>query len=94
MSEITSELEAVAVAIYEADPKSRMPPVNSYPWQSQNDTTRDVYRLIACAALKALREPSEGMLDAAQDRDMDVFRYQAESSFIAMIDHALGVSHE
>ncbi len=108
----TPELEAVARAIYEAQPnkpkwdilkswaqkRDAFPPgtIGHKVYQSRGmedfddaRATLDTYYAMARAALLAIREPTEGMLEAVDTSNPDGSNY-VEDEWQAMIDHILG----
>jgi len=85
----TRELEAVARAIYENDVRTQQPPINNYPWENQNETSRSVYRDMARAALSAIREPTERMRNAGAYASREQGSFEPSPAFRAMIDSIL-----
>lgn len=82
MSDITPELEQVARAMF--DKRFSQLGYSTLPsW----DHWRNIYVEVARAALMALREPTEGMYEAAGYRD------PTETTWPQMIDYVLGVKH-
>lgn len=86
---ITPELEAVARAIHD----STYGADGRYTYNSMKEFTPDHARITACrnaarAALSAIREPTQEMLDATDVgfRELDEFR----DNWRSIIDHILG----
>ncbi|MBR2268746.1 hypothetical protein [Sphingobium sp.] len=77
-------IERVAKAIYEEDD----PWHKAWPWPNLNESqgSPEPYRRIAAAAIKAMREPSEAMIEAGQQTDETI---TAVDVYRAMIDAAL-----
>lgn len=61
-----SMIERVAKAIYEKQPamKAMYPPI-PIPWDQASEVWRAPFLNFARAAIEAMREPTEGMVDAA-----------------------------
>ncbi len=86
-------IERVAKAIYEEDD----PWHKAWPWPNLNESqgSPEPYRRIAAAAIKAMREPSDQMLEAVGAieigcrRDCTVGRYRGLQIYEAAIDAAL-----
>ena len=78
-------IERVAKAIYEEDD----PWHKAWPWPNLNESqgSPEPYRRIAAAAIKAMREPSEAMIEAGQQRSDETIT--AVDVYRAMIDAAL-----
>lgn len=89
----TPELEAVARAIYEvlSDERhewAKLKEIAEQHGYSNAKATRELFLLRASAALRAIREPTEEMCNAAYAADDDGSE-PFEVSFTAAIDHAL-----
>lgn len=87
-------IERVAKAIYEEDD----PWHKAWPWPDLNESqgSPEPYRRIAAAAIKAMREPSEAMLDRFVSRALCVsisgeggWSEYARAQWQTMIDAAL-----
>lgn len=89
MSEV---VERVARALFEADCQIGDTPI--VKWELAPEYEREEYRHLARAALEALREPTEGMVEAGADAaDASGWAVDAisgaKTAYRAMIDEAL-----
>lgn len=83
-------VERVAAEIFESQEWEFAPNI---PFHEQTDGTKEVFRVAAHAAIEAMREPTEVMLDAALEaadwaNELDE-RKEADVAWHAMIDEAL-----
>lgn len=90
-------IEKVARAIRAADMAHAG--VDDWPaWESANGEWKDVYRLRARAAIEAMREPTEEMIDAGIEAKMKLYeRLEAEGKntrIIVVANHPAGTIYE
>jgi hypothetical protein len=96
---ITPELEAVARAIYESDTRAASHAISPISWDDERNEHRPRYRIMARAALMAIREPTVSMhsaVDHSADQKAKTHSISAPAElrdaeiYRAMIDHILG----
>ena len=59
-------------------------------WDNQSEQSQNYWRIGARAAISAMREPTETMIDAGSKEQRNILSKPIEGIWAAMIDDALG----
>lgn len=84
---MTDMIERVAMAMYSS---TGLEFGLQEEWKDRHDKAKDEWRHLARAAIAAMREPTETMIDAGSKEQRNILSKPIEGIWAAIIDAALG----